>query len=114
MQTEVLFFFDAEDYTSDFPNDALRDLANLFAGEGFTAHVAVVGYLAHEIARYNRRDVVEALSRHLIGTQSLYHSRHPTILELSDEADYDSAYAKVFAEEKEGCEMIEAAFGRWP
>ena len=63
MQTEVLFFFDAEDYTSDFPNDALRDLANLFAGEGFTAHVAVVGYLAHEIARYNRRDVVEALSR---------------------------------------------------
>ena len=114
MQTEVLFFFDAEDYTSDFPNDALRDLANLFAGEGFTAHVAVVGYLAHEIARYNRRDVVEALSRHLIGTQSLYHSRHPTILELSDEADYDSAYAKVFAEEREGCEMIEAAFGRWP
>ena len=112
--SEVLFFFDAEDYTSDLPNDALRDLANLFAGEGFTVHVAIVGYLAHEITRRNRKDVVEAVSRHLIGTQSLYHSRHPTILELSDEPDYASAYEKVFAEEKEGCDLIEGAFGRRP
>jgi len=45
--TEVMVFFDAEDYTSDRPNDALRDLCNLFHDEGFVVHIALAGYLAH-------------------------------------------------------------------
>ena len=67
--TEVMMFFDAEDYTSDRPNDALRDLCNLFHDEGFVVHIALAGYLAHEIERYGRKDVVEAMRPHLIGTQ---------------------------------------------
>jgi hypothetical protein len=59
--TEVMVFFDAEDYTSDRPNDALRDLCNLFHDEGFVVHIALAGYLAHEIERYGRKDVVEAI-----------------------------------------------------
>ncbi|MBR1921535.1 MAG: hypothetical protein IJ829_05985 [Kiritimatiellae bacterium] len=113
-QTEIMFFFDAEDYTSDRPNDALRDLCNLFRDEGMTVHVALVGQLAREIARYGRKDVVEALSHHAIGTQSMYHSLHPNIMELSDEADYKRAYEQVYAQERTACEEIRRVTGQWP
>ncbi len=99
--TEVMVFFDVEDYTSDRPNDALRDLCNLFHDEGFVVHIALAGYLAHEIERYGRMDVVEAMRPHLIGTQSMYHSLHPNIMEMSDGADYAAAYARVYKQEKE-------------
>jgi len=113
--TEVMFFFDAEDYTSDSPpNDALRDLANLFTEEGARVHVALVGYLAHEIGRYGRKDVVAALRPHLIGTQSAYHSKHPNVLELADGQDYRAAYVRVRAEEDEGNGYIERLTGRRP
>ena len=107
-------FFDAEDYTSDRPNDALRDLCNLFHDEGFVVHIALAGYLAHEIERYGRTDVVEAMRPHLIGTQSMYHSLHPNIMEMSDGADYAAAYARVYKQEKEAIELIRRVTGRRP
>ena len=112
--TEVMVFFDAEDYTSDRPNDALRDLCNLFHDEGFVVHIALAGYLAHEIERYGRKDVVEAMRPHLIGTQSMYHSLHPNIMEMSDGADYAAAYARVYKQEKEAIELIHRVTGRRP
>ena len=112
--TEVMVFFDAEDYTSDRPNDALRDLCNLFHDEGFVVHIALAGYLAHEIERYGRMDVVEAMRPHLIGTQSMYHSLHPNIMEMSDGADYAAAYARVYKQEKEAIELIHRVTGRRP
>ena len=70
-KTEVMVFFDAEDFTSDRANDTIRDLANLCTEEGVRAQFAIVGYLAHEIMRHGRKDVVSALKPHVIGTQSL-------------------------------------------
>ena len=105
-KTEVLVFFDAEDFTSNRANDTIRDLANLCTEESVRAQFAIVGYLAHEIMRYGRKDVVSALRPHVIGTQSLYHSIHPNILEKSDREDHELAYWDVYADELLGCKWI--------
>ena len=105
-KTEVLVFFDAEDFTSDRANDSIRDLADLCREEGVRAQFAIVGYLAHEIMRHGRKDVMEALKPHVIGTQSLYHSIHPNILEKSDHEDHELAYWSVYADELLGNKWI--------
>ena len=42
MKTEVLFSFDAEDYTSQRNADAILALATMLSEEGVTGHFAVV------------------------------------------------------------------------
>lgn len=113
-RTEVMVFFDTEDFTSDRANDTIRDLANLFTEEGVRAQFAVVGYLAREIMRYERSDVIASLKPHVIGTQSLYHSIHPNILEKSDHADHELAYWDVYADELLGNRWIEEMSGSKP
>ena len=82
--TEVMVFFDAGDCTSGRPSDALRDLCNLFHGEGFVVHVALAGCLAQEIERHGLKDVAEAMRPHLIGTRSMCNGEHPNIMEMSE------------------------------
>lgn len=111
-KTEVMFFFDSEDYTCDHANDAIRDEAKLLTEEGVRGHFAIVGYLADRLQHYGRQDVIDALKPHVIGTQSLYHSLHPNIMEKSDVADYAAAYRAVFDDESRGLELIRRATGR--
>ena len=111
-KTRTMFFFDAEDYTNPRSWDALRDLSTLFHEEGATVHVALVGYLAHQLEANGRKDVLDALKPHLVGTQSAYHSRHPNVMELSDGKDFAAAYDRVFREESEGIRWIERATGK--
>ena len=110
-KTEVMVFFDAEDFTSDRANDTIRDLANLCSEEGVRAQFALVGYLAREIMRYGRQDVIKSLKPHVVGTQSLYHSIHPNILEKSDREDHELAYWDVYADELLGNRWIEEMSG---
>ena len=111
-ETEVMFFFDAEDYVNDASKDALRELCDLFREESATAHVAIVGHLLDEIDRQGRTDVIRSLAPHVIGTQTMYHSRHPNVLEAADDADYGAAYRRVRAEEEEGLRIIRRVMGR--
>lgn len=112
--TEVMVFFDAGDCTSGRPSDALRDLCNLFHGEGFVVHVALAGCLAQEIERHGLKDVVEAMRPHLIGTRSMCNGEHPNIMEMSDGADYAAAYERVYRQEKEAVEIIHRVTGQRP
>ena len=109
--TKMMFFFDTEDFTCNESNDAIVETANILADEGVVGEYAVVGYLAREIVRNRRQDVIDALSKHHVGTQSLGHSVHPTICELSDKRDFREAYRLVAAAESEGNGMLKAAFG---
>ena len=109
--TRVQLWFDTEDYTLDQSNDAIRELANIMTEEGVRGHFNIAGYLARVILENRRDDVRTALKPHLVGTQSLYHSRHPNITELTDLADYDEAYRLCLAEEAEGLGYLKAAFG---
>ena len=109
--TKVMLLFDTEDYTCDRSNDAIRDIANILASEGVRGNFNVVGYLAERLVELRRFDVIEALKPHVIGTQTLYHSRHPDISELGDDPDYERSYRRTMADEAKGVGMIETAFG---
>ena len=104
--TKVMFFFDTEDFTCDESNDAIRDTAKILTEDGVKGEYNIVGYLARELVRLNRRDVIDALKPHAIGTQTLKHSVHPTVCERSDMANARVAYANVLADEAEGVGML--------
>ena len=110
-KTKVMFFFDTEDYTCDRSNDAIRDIANLLASEGVRGNFNVAGFLAARIVELGRFDVIEALKSHVLGTQTLYHSRHPNVAELGDDPSYERAYRLTMADEAKGIGMLDAAFG---
>ena len=110
-ETKVMLFFDTEDYTCDRSNDAIRDIANLLTEEGVRGNFNIVGFLALRLVELNRQDVIAALKPHVIGTQTLYHSRHPDIAELGDNPSYERAYRETMRDEAKGLGMLEAVFG---
>lgn len=109
-KTKVLFFFDTEDFTCDESNDAIRDIANILHDEGVRGQFAMIGYLGKYLEDMKRQDVIDALRHHLIGSQTLYHSKHPNIVEYGDIADYASAYKRTMEEEKLGFDLLAHAF----
>ena len=111
-QTKILFSFDTEDYTCDRSNDAIRDLANLLTEEGVRGNFNIVGYLANRLTELKRTDVIEALRPHVIGSQTFYHSRHPDIAEMGDDADYSRAYARSYEDGKNTVDALERLFGK--
>ena len=110
-KTKAMLYFDTEDYTCDRSNDAIRDIANILRSEGVKGNFNVVGFLALRLVELGRHDVIEALRHHVIGTQTLYHSRHPDIAELGDDPSYERAYRLTLKDEARGVGMLEAAFG---
>ena len=110
--TKVQFWFDTEDYTLDKSNDAIRDIANLLTEEGVRGHFNIVGYLAKFILEKRRFDVIDALKPHLVGSQTMYHSYHPNVVEMTDLADYGEAYRLAAVQESESAGMVKAVFGR--
>lgn len=111
-ETEVMLFFDTEDYTNDRANDAIRDIANILTEEGVVGEFNVVGYLAQRIRELGRQDVVDALKPHEIGSQSLYHSVHPDICEATDLKDPGAAYDAAMREERHSVRLLKEVFGR--
>ena len=111
-KTKVLFFFDTEDFTCDESNDAIRDIANILHDEGVRGQFAMVGQLGPFLTEMRRKDVIDALKHHLIGSQTLYHSKHPNIVEYGDVEDYAAAYRRTWEEEKLGFDMLEKALGQ--
>jgi len=110
-KTKILFSFDTEDYTCDRSNDAIRDIANLLSAEGVRGNFNIVGFLAARLLELKRFDVIDALKGHVIGSQTLYHSRHPDIAELGDDPSYERAYRLTMADEAKALGMLDAAFG---
>jgi len=109
-RTKVMFFLDTEDFTCNESSDAIRETANILTSEGVRGEYNIVGYLARELVRNGRRDVIDALKPHAIGTQTLGHSVHPTICEMTDMEDYATAYRNALSAEAEGVGMLKAAF----
>lgn len=110
-KTKVLFFFDTEDFTDDRSNDAIRDIANILRRNGVRGNFAMVGELGNFIPAMKRQDVIEALSHHLVGSQTRYHSKYPTINELGDIPDFAEAYRLTMHEEKIGCDDLLKGLG---
>ena len=109
--TEVYFCFDTEDYTSDKSSTSIMREADMLHELGIRGDINLVGYLARELVRNRRYDVLDSLKNHSISTHSLRHSYHPTICEYTDLEDYHSARAELERQEAEGIGMIKAATG---
>ncbi len=111
-KTEVMFFFDTEDFTCEESQDAAKQLAEICTEEGVCGHFAVVGLVADRLRKTGRTDVIEALNKHEIGSHTWGHTVHPDICEMTDCEDFREAYANVSASEGEGLRLIREAFGR--
>ena len=109
--TDVYFSFDTEDFTSDHASDAIRDEANILHEYGIKGNFNIVGYLARELVRNKRQDVLDALKQHVVSFHSLRHTYHPTICEYTDLEDYQEARKKLDLLESEGMGMVKAATG---
>jgi len=110
-KTRIVIYSDTEDYTCDRANDGIRDFANVLTEEGVRGCFNITGYLALRIQEFGRQDVIKALKPHCLGTQTLYHSRHPTLAEIADDPNYERAYRRTLMEESKATAMIEAVFG---
>src|SRR5437588_5779990 len=73
----VILWFDTEDYLLPADDDAAKRLADLLSERGIRATFKVVGEKARVLEKRGRRDVIDALKRHVIAYHSNFHSVHP-------------------------------------
>jgi hypothetical protein len=66
------------------------------------------------LVRRNRKDTLEAISRHDVGYHSNYHSVHPSMSEYVDDLDWDSGVREWETREYSGLVDLKKAFGRDP
>ena len=109
--TEVVFSFDTEDFTSPRDAEGILELAKMFTEEGVVAHFQTVGFLAQQLVKWGRQDVIAAMKKHYICCHTLRHSVHPNILELSEGEDYAAAYKRVYDQEKACLDILKDVFG---
>ena len=107
----VMFWYDVEDYVCDAADEGTLCHARMLTELGVRGNFSLVGFYAQRLVERGRFDVIEALKGHCLGSQTLYHSRHPTICEYTDVADWGAAYRRCLAEESECIGMIKAVFG---
>lgn len=110
--TDLYFCFDTEDFTCPYSFDPIREQADILHEYGIRGNFNLVGYVARELIRHRRFDVLEALENHDISTHTLSHSVHPTVNEYCDVKSFEEAYAKTAEDECECNGMIRAATGR--
>ena len=110
-KTKVLFAFDMEDFVHPESADSVMALARTLEAEGVKGHFSCVGYFGYKLVERRRFDVLDALKKHLVGTQTLYHSLHPNITEYTDIEDYAAARERAMRDECEGIGMLKAATG---
>ena len=107
----VMFWYDTEDYTCPASDDGTLFHANLLTEFGFRGNFDIVGFYAQRLLELGRTDVIQALKRHAIGSQTLYHSLHPTICEYTDIEDWEAAYTRCLTQEAQAVGMLKATFG---
>ena len=110
--TDVMFFFDTEDFTCDESQTAAKRLAEICTEEGVTGHFAVVGKVAERLRNTGREDVIDALKKHEIGTHTWAHSVHPNICQMTDCEDFSEAYARASQSEGKALDMLRSVFDR--
>lgn len=108
--TEILVFFDTEDFTEPRAADGIGELAKIMEEEGVSAHFAVVGKMAEALKEWNRGDILQAIMRHEIATHSRFHSVHPTMTQIADENTYEEAYRILRSQEQEQLAILGKTF----
>lgn len=107
----VSFSFDIEDYLTPPEiglDDLLKMLADVMTEEQVTGTFFVIGEKMRCLRDRGRRDVLEALRRHDVGSHVNMGSIHPTVTERMEHADWCDGVARMLADEVGGIrEMTE-------
>lgn len=109
--TKVVISFDTEDYVNPLGADGILNTANILKELGVRGCYNMVGWLAQALVKWNRQDVIDALSYHEIDTHSLKHSHHPTICEYTDIENFDEAMALFRKNEDESLSITKDIIG---
>lgn len=116
-RTPMVICFDVEDYTSPESvgmDDIPKWLAEIMTEEGVTGTFFVIGEKARMMEKRGRKDVLEAMARHDIGSHTNYGSIHPTVTEILENASWDTGIEKMFENESAGFDDLERIFGQRP
>ena len=111
----VTFVFDVEDYVSPPDrgmDDLLKMLADVMTEERVTGSFFVIGEKMRCLRDRGRRDVLDALARHDVGSHVNMGSIHPTVTERMEKADWADGLARMAADELAGIEELSAIVGR--
>ena len=113
----VVLCFDVEDYTSPESvgmDDIPKWLAETMTDVGATGSFFVIGEKARSLEARGRRDVIEAMARHDVGSHTSLGSIHPTVTEILEHASFDAGVETMLANEGAGFDDLERIFGQRP
>jgi hypothetical protein len=110
----ISLLFDVEDVISPEADNVTRSAADIVADEGARATFCVVGERARQWDERGRPDVVQALSRHDVGSHTTGHSIHPTVLEYLAGKGWEDGVEEARRREQPGVEALLRAFGSLP
>jgi len=113
-KTFVVVTFDTEDYItpgSEHIDDIPKWLAETMTEEGVTGTFFVIGEKARSLEKRGRRDVIEAMAKHDIGSHTNFGSIHPTVTEELEKAGWVEGYTMMRDQERAGIQELERLFG---
>ncbi len=93
-------------------DDLLKMLADVMTEERVSGTFFVTGQRANLLRQRGRRDVLDAIYRHDLGSHTGMASIHPTVAERIEHADWSDGVARMAADEFAGIEEIEEVFGK--
>jgi len=114
-KTLVVIGFDVEDYVtpaSEGVDDIPMWLADIMTEEGVTGTFFVIGEKARSLEERGRKDIIQAMARHDIGSHTDLGSIHPTITEILENADWEEGVAQMRGQESRGFRELERIFGK--
>lgn len=112
--TYVVVVFDVEDYispVSEGVDDIPLWLAQTMTEVGVTGTFFVIGEKARSLEERGRRDVIEAMASHDIGSHTNLGSIHPTVTEILEDADWDQGVQTMLENESLGFDELQRIFG---
>ena len=101
----LVICFDVEDYTSPESvgmDDIPKWIAETMTNVGVTGTFFVIGEKARSLEARGRRDVIEAMARHDIGSHTNFGSIHPTVTEILEHASFDAGVETMLENEGAG------------
>ena len=116
-KTPIVICFDVEDYTSPESvgmDDIPKWLAEIMTEEGVTGTFFVIGEKARMMEKRGRKDVLEAMARHDIGSHTNFGSIHPTVTEILENANWKEGNEIMLRNETMGFDDLERIFGQRP
>jgi len=114
-KTLVVIAFDVEDYVTpatEGVDDIPMWLADIMTEEGVTGTFFVIGEKARSLEERGRKDVIQAVARHEIGSHTDKGSIHPTITEILEDAGWEEGVAQMQIQESRGFRELERIFGK--